>query len=210
MKDTFALLGTLDRLFSGDRNQPLTLKEFLDGMQRRSYAFAILALDIPNVIPTGIPWLSTVTGVPMLLLLVQHFAGRPVPSLPESLGRRGLPRGKLQDLLGGRVRRFIRWLERNVHARHEWWVTGMPRQLLMLAWTANIVVLAVPIPFDNLFPAYAIMFICLALIEDDGIMAMLGWLFTVVTALWTVFLLMLGHAAAMALLGALKKVVLGD
>jgi hypothetical protein len=28
----------------------------------------------------------------------------------------------------------------------------------------------------------------LALIEDDGLMAMLGWLLTAVTAVWTVFL----------------------
>ena len=29
-------------------------------------------------------------------------------------------------------------------------------------------------------------------------MAMLGWLFTFFTAVWTVFLLMIGHAAIMA------------
>ena len=52
-----------------------------------------------------------------------------------------------------------------------------------------------PIPFDNLFPAWAILFFCLALIEDDGVMAMLGWLLTAITACWTVFLLMVGHAA---------------
>ena len=65
-------------------------------------------------------------------------------------------------------------------------------------------VLALPIPFDNLFPAYAILFFCLALIEDDGVMAMLGWLLTTVTALWTVFLLLAGHAAIMALIATGK------
>ena len=49
----------------------------------RSYAFAIAALNLPNCIPTGIPWLSTITGLPMVFLLVQFFAGRPVPSLPR-------------------------------------------------------------------------------------------------------------------------------
>ena len=208
MRDSFALLSTLDRLFEGDRDSRLTLKEFLEGLHGRSYAFAILALDIPNVIPTGIPWLSTVTGVPMLLLLVQYFAGREVPTLPQAIGRRGFPRGKLQDFLG-RAARFIRWLERTVHARYEWWVTGTPRQALYAAWAINILILAVPIPFDNLFPAFAILFFCLALIEDDGAMAMLGWLFTAITALWTVFLLMVGHAAVVALLKAIGGIVFG-
>ena len=206
MKDNFGLYDALDRMFSGARESVLTLDEFLGGLQGRSYAFAVLALDVPNVIPTGIPWLSTVTGVPMLFLLAQFFAGRPVPSLPGMIGRRGLPRGKLQSFLA-RARRFIRWLEDTVHARYEWWVNGMPRRLLLAAWSLDILILALPIPFDNLFPAIAILFFCLALIEDDGVMAMLGWLFTTVTAIWTVFLLIVGRAAIMAAIAMLQDII---
>jgi hypothetical protein len=207
MKDNFGLLETLDRLFSGDRRSVLTLDEFLVGLQGRSYAFAIAALNLPNCIPTGIPWLSTITGLPMVFLLAQFFAGRPVPSLPVFAGRRGLRRGKLQHFLQ-RASRHIRWLENTVHARHEWWVNGMPRRMLLFAWSANIVVLALPIPFDNLLPAWAILFFCLALIEDDGVMAMLGWLFSVLTAIWTAFLLMIGHAAVMAAIATIKDSLL--
>ncbi len=203
MKDNFGLYDALDGMFAGARESILTLDEFLVGLQGRSYAFAILALNVPNCIPTGIPWLSTITGVPMLFLLAQFFAGRPVPSLPRAIGRRGLSRGKLQTFLA-RARRAIRWLEDTVHARHEAWVNGMPRHMLLLAWSADILLLALPIPFDNLFPAWAILFFCFALIEDDGMMAMLGWLLTAVTAVWTVFLLMVGHAAIMTVIAAGK------
>ncbi len=208
MKDNFGLLTTLDRLFEGDRDSVLTLKEFLEGLEGRSYAFAILALNIANAVPTGIPWLSTITGVPMLYLLAQYFAGRPVPSLPHTIGKRGLPRGKLQLFLG-RARRFIMWLENTVHARYEGWVNGTPRQLLLLAWAIDVLILALPIPFDNFFPAWAIVFFCFALIEDDGLMAMLGWLMTVITAFWTVFLLMVGHAAIMAAISTLRGIIFG-
>jgi hypothetical protein len=203
MKDNFGLLQTLEELFAGDRKSLLTLDEFLGALHGRSYAFAIAALNLPNCIPTGIPWLSTITGLPMVFLLVQFFAGREVPRLPALVGRRGLSRGKLQTFIG-RARRGIQWLEETVHARHEWWVDGMPRHALLVAWAANIVLLALPIPFDNLFPAWAIMFFCLALIEDDGVMAMLGWLLTAITAVWTFFLAMIGHAALMAIVAAIK------
>jgi hypothetical protein len=206
MRDTFEALETLDRLFSGDRQSVLTLDEFLGGLQGRSYAFAIAALNLPNCIPTGIPWLSTITGLPMVFLLAQYFAGRPVPSLPAFVGRRGLRRGKLQRFLE-RARRFIRWLEDAVHVRREWWVTGMRRRALLLAWSADIVILTLPIPFDNLFPSWAILFFCLALIEDDGVMAMLGWLLTAITAVWTVFLLMIGHAAIMTTITTIERFV---
>lgn len=206
MKDNFGLLTTLDGLFSGDRNSVLTLNEFLEGFAGRSFAFAVLAINIANIIPSGIPWLSTITGVPMLYILAQYFAGRPVPCLPLMIGKRGLPRGKLQDFLN-RARRFIQWLENTVHARYEWWVNGLPRRLLLLAWTMDVLILALPIPFDNFFPAWAILFFCFALIEDDGLMAMLGWLMTAVTACWTVFLLMVGHAAISAAFSTLRAVM---
>src|SRR5258708_12284385 len=99
MKDNFGLLETLDRLFSGDRQSVLTLDEFLGGLQGRSYAFAIAALNLPNCVPTGIPWLSTITGLPMVFLLVQFFAGRPVPSLPSFVRRRALQRTRFPPFL---------------------------------------------------------------------------------------------------------------
>ena len=74
------------------------------------------------------------------------------------------------------------------------------RKVTEIIWFLVIVVLALPIPFDNLFPAWAIFFFCLALIEDDGIMAMLGWVMTVVTAVWTVFLLVVGPYVVLTLL----------
>lgn len=203
MKDNFGLLATLDRLFAGDRRSVLSLKEFLEGFEGRSYAFAILAINIANIIPSGIPWLSTITGVPMLYVLAQYFAGHPVPSLPATIGKRGLPRGRLQDFLN-RARRFIRWLENTVHARYEGWVNGVPRRLLLLALSTDVLILALPIPFDNFFPAWAILFFCFALIEDDGVMAMCGWVMTAITACWTVFLLMVGHAAISAAISTLR------
>ena len=84
-------------------------------------------------------------------------------------------------------------------------MNDLPRWALLFAWTLNIVILALPIPFDNLLPAWAILFFCLALIEDDGVMAILGWLLTLATAVWTTFLLMVGHAAVMAAAAAIRN-----
>ena len=75
--------------------------------------------------------------------------------------------------------------------------------LLLIVWTLLILLLALPIPFDNLIPAWAIMFFCMALIERDGVMAMLGWVFTVLTVFWTIFLLTIGIAMVHALLSAI-------
>lgn len=203
MRESGALLPTLDRLFAGPRDSLLTIRSFVDGLEDRSYAFIIAALNVPNIVPTGIPMLSTVTGVPMVLLVMQYLRRRPAPWLPELVGRRGLPRGKLQDFLAGRARRYIEWIEDAIHPRRDWWVSGAPRKLLLIAWALLIVLLALPIPFDNLIPAWAIMFFCMALIERDGVMAMLGWLMTFLSILWTIFLLTIGIAMVHTLLHAI-------
>lgn len=191
MTERGTLLPALERLFEGPRDSRLTLDAFLAGLGGSSYAFIIAALDLPNCVPTGIPLLSTITGLPMLLFMAQALLGRPTPSLPAFLGARSLPRSRLQDFLA-RTRRGIERIESAVHPRHDWWVTGTRRRLLRMALGLMAVVLAIPIPLDNLPPAWSILFFCLALIEGDGLMAILGWLFGLLTIVWTAFLLVAG------------------
>lgn len=191
MRQNGSLLPTLDRLFAGPRDSLLTVAAFIEGLETRSFAFIVAALVLPNCIPTGLPLLSTVTGVPMVLVAAQAYLGRTTPRLPDYLGRRGLQRGRLQDFLT-RARPHIERLEAAIHPRQRWWVTGMRRRALHGAFGLMIVILALPIPFDNLFAAWAILFFCLALLEGDGVMAMLGWGLTLVTLAWTAVLLVIG------------------
>jgi hypothetical protein len=199
MTEKRSLLAALDRLFAGPREAQLTIAAFLEGLETRSYPFIVAALVLPNCVPTGIPFLSTVTGIPMVLVVAQAFLGRTSPWLPQWLGRYSLARGKLQDFFA-RVHRHLERVESAIHPRYAWWVSGIRRRLLHVACAVMIVILALPIPFDNLFAAWAILFFCLALLEDDGVMAMLGWLFTVVTFAWTIFLLIVGPWVVISLL----------
>jgi hypothetical protein len=202
MKENGSLLPTLDRLFAGPRDSLLTIAAFLEGLETRSFAFIVAALVLPNCIPTGIPLLSTVTGIPMMLVVAQAYLGRTTPCLPDYLGRRALQRGRLQDFLV-RIRPSIERLEAAIHPRHPWWVTGMRRRALHGAFSLMIVILALPIPFDNLFAAWAILFFCLALLEGDGVMAMLGWLLTLTTLAWTALLLVVGPMVAIGIIRSL-------
>ena len=57
-----------------------------------TFAFIVAALVLSNCIPTGIPLLSTVTGIPMVLVVAQAYLGRTTPRLPAFLGGRALQR----------------------------------------------------------------------------------------------------------------------
>jgi hypothetical protein len=202
MTEDRSLLATLDRLFAGPRESQLTIAAFLQGLETRSYPFIVAALVLPNCIPTGIPLMSTVTGIPMVLVVVQAFLGRTSPWLPDSVGRRSMARGRLQDFLA-RMHPRLERIESAIHPRWSWWVTGTRRRMLHVGCAAIIVILALPIPFDNLFAAWSVLFFCLALLEDDGLMAMLGWLLALVTLAWTVFLLIVGPMVVISLVKSL-------
>ena len=202
MSERGPLLPTLDRLFAGPRESLLTIGAFLEGLETRSYPFIVAALVLPNCIPTGIPLLSTVTGIPMVLVVAQAFLGRTTPWLPVSVASRALPRGRLQDFVD-RLRPRLERIEAAIHPRWSWWVSGLPRRAVHVGCSVIIVILALPIPFDNLFAAWAVLFFCLALLEDDGLMAVLGWLMTVVTLAWTAFLLIVGPVVVISLVKSL-------
>ena len=61
--------------------------------------------------------------------------------------------------------------------------------------------LALPIPFDNFFAAWAVMFFALALLERDGAMAIPGWILSAFTTAWTILLLTV-YREAPAMVGA--------
>jgi len=106
MTEERSLLATLERLFAGPRDSPLTIAAFLEGLETRSYPFIVAALVLPNCVPTGLPFLSTVTGIPMVLVVAQAFLGRTSPWLPDAVGRRAMARGRLQDFLA-RMRPYL-------------------------------------------------------------------------------------------------------
>jgi hypothetical protein len=205
------LASALGRLFAGPREGKLSLGEFLAGLQGRAYPFAIAAINLPNCIPTGIPWLSTITGVPICLLLLQEAMGTPIPSLPRAVARGALSRGRLQDFHRS-VGPWLARIERQLRPRHRWLIEGTAGLLAFLALVLNAVVLALPIPLDNLLPAWAIMFFCIARMEGDGIAAAVGWVMTIATILWTIGLLFLYSqltAIALELLQQLRILLFG-
>ena len=178
----------MDRLFAGPPEEAVSVQSLLDGMRGRSYPLVVAVFDVPNCIPTGIPWLSTITGIPICIVLVQMLMARPSAHLPRFIGNKALPRSRLQRFMV-HARPKLGWLERRVRPRMGGWIRHTPRLALSLAALANAIVLALPIPFDNFCPAWAVMLFALALLERDGIMAMLGWLFTAFTTAWTILLL---------------------
>jgi hypothetical protein len=167
---TSALLRDYVASLSGDQ---VSLDSLRDTLGDRGFGVLLFVFAVPNLIPVNIPLLSAVLGAPLVLLAAQLFYGRHKPWFPRWFASRSVSRANFEAV----VLRAIPYLERAEALLR-------PRLTPLLSWTGErliglallvlTVVLALPIPFGNWLPAFAICIIGLAIVEKDGLAVLIG------------------------------------
>jgi len=183
----------LARLCDRLGNRPVTLREVIATLRGRAYVLVVILFSLPFVAPIPLPGVSTPFGfVISFIALRQTFGLR--PWLPKSWQRRELPAGffKKTFAVAGRV---IAWLERLLRPRLAWVsrpALAQQAHAFVILVCAIILLLPLPIPFSNTFPAWAILLIAAGNLERDGLFILLGYLAAIAGLL---YLLLLGTAA---------------
>lgn len=171
----------------------VTLGDLLDRFEDRAFGMLLLILAIPNVIP--MPGLSTVVGVPMILLGLQMAWGAGRPWLPRRLSEVGFEREAFGAMME-RVRPRLEWVERLLRPRLSAVTGRTAERFLGLAVAAMGAILSLPIVFGNLPPAVGVGLIALGLIEKDGAAVALGLVVGALSVFWVAALAFgLGEAA---------------
>lgn len=150
------------------------VRDITESLGHRSFGFILLIFAMPNSIPImGIPGVSTVIGIPMLLVAVQMALGYQRVYLPSWVADRSVATASFQSFIVKaapwlqRIERLMRpRLSFLAHANAERWLGAFCAGLAFL--------LILPIPFGNLLPALGVLFIALGLIESDGICVLVG------------------------------------
>jgi hypothetical protein len=191
------------------RDPSVTLRELLGMLGEQGLLVFCGILAAPFLLPVTVPGMSTVLGVPMLLIGFAVMVSR-VPWLPDGLLRRSLPaatvRGVLQKVRG--------WAERFEHLVRPR-LLGLTSGRAINAVNGALVILAVVllmapiplVPFVNSIPALAIVLLCFGMAERDGVVIALGYLTTLVSAAYVgglVFLLFYAGLRHEELLAALR------
>lgn len=147
----------------------------------RAFGALIFVFALPNVFPTP-PGTSAILGLPLIILSFQLLYGRPTPWLPKAIALRSIAREDLAAVVRRAVP-VLKRFERVLKPRLSWLVTSVAERLLALLLLILAVILFLPIPLGNMLPAAAMCVIALALIEHDGLAALLGVVISAISML---------------------------
>ena len=111
----------------------------------------------------------------MAALAVTMWRGHGAPCLPQRVAELELPRLWAQRVLVGLASAYA-LAGRHARPRLSHLATSGRRSATALALGLMAVIIVMPIPFGNLLPAVALVFLGLGLVFRDGIAVMLGLL----------------------------------
>ncbi len=168
------------------RDPSVTLRELLGSLGEQGLLVFCGVLAAPFLLPVTVPGMSTVLGLPMLLIGFAVMMSR-VPWLPERVLNHSLPAATVRKVL----QKVQGWAERFEHLVRPRWL-GLTGSRAINAVNGGLVIVAVlllmaPIPlvpFVNSVPALAILLLCFGMAERDGLVIVLGYLLTLVAALY--------------------------
>lgn len=174
----------LAALSASAANESLTFADIFARLQGRVYPLVLVLISLPFCQPLALPGLSTPFGV-VIALLGLRFALRQKPWLPAKLMVKRLPPKLLPAILrGGAV--VLRWIEKLLHPRMTWIFDWRMLQFtagIMISVSGLLLLLPLPVPLSNFFPALAVVMIASAIAERDGFMLIAGGIiFTIACA----------------------------
>lgn len=163
------------------REETITVQDFVRLLGDRSFALAILIFALPNSLPLpGIPGLSTVTGVPILILALQMVWGKETIWLPRKVAQRELQ----QEILGKIIAKAIPYvarIEKYLHPRYRCFCSKTSERFVGVLIAIMAFILSLPIVGGNFLPGFSIALLAIALLERDGAFALISIAFTLVS-----------------------------
>ncbi len=158
---------------AADPDPTVTLGEIIHRLGHRAFGAMFFVFAAPNWLPMP-PGASTFLGLPLVLMTPQMIFGVRGPWLPNFIDGRPIQRRTMSEAFS----RLIPWLEKveKVSRPRLTFLFG-PVGDRVIAFVCFILslVLILPIPLGNMAPAAAIALFGLAMIQRDGVLALLAY-----------------------------------
>ena len=167
----------------------MTLGAIISHLRARTHLLFIILLTLPFLTPLPLPGISTPFGAVIALSSLMLALGQK-PWLPSWLQRKQVPAGLFLKILTVAVR-IVGWLERFLRPRWSWLFASkylVSAHVLLIFVAALVLLLPLPIPLTNTFPAWVILLAAGGLLEKDGGSVALSYAVFLLGALYFAFL----------------------
>jgi hypothetical protein len=189
----------IERMIKQLPEHDVTLLEIIDIVGNDGLLLLTVLLSLIFLVPVSIPGVSTVFGSAILLIGITRLLSRKL-WLPAKIGHRRLPAAKLAAGFAKALSWFHRLEKISKPHRLGFFAESALFNLLNnMALILAAVLLMMPfglIPFSNTFPAVAVIFLAIGMMQRDGGSVLLGHLANVATIAYFTALALGGVAAA--------------
>lgn len=151
----------------------ITLGALVDALEERGFGVLLFIFAFPNLVALSVPLISSILGFPIVLLTAQLAYGRHKPWFPNWLTAQSFPRQSFAAVTL-KALPYLERTERLLKPRLSLFVSWTAERLLAVFLLVLAIVLALPIPFGNWLPALSICIVGLAIVEKDGLAALVG------------------------------------
>lgn len=158
----------------------ISIAELMQKFGGRAIGALLFIFGLACMLPLP-PGATTIFGIPLLLLAPQLVIGAAAPWLPERVKARTLSAADLKKGLP-KVIPTLQKVEAISRPRLVFLFGSVGERVLGLVCTALALVLILPIPGGNILPAMAVSALSFALIQRDGLIALLGYAVAITSA----------------------------
>lgn len=163
----------------------LTIQSFLNALGDKGHAALMMLFVLPFLQPIPTFGLSAPFGISIGLIGTWMMIGKK-PWLPNKICRLEIPDNLAKNCFSTAETIFNK-LEKIFKPRQTWLIQStffhaFSGFLLMI--NGFLLALPLPIPFSNAAPAWTILIICLALVEEDGLALTFGYACSVLTCVF--------------------------
>jgi hypothetical protein len=198
---TSQLLADLRDAFPGD--EPISVRDVLKRLEGRGFGLLLLILALPNCIP-NVPGISTVFGLLLVAPAMQMIFGAGTPWIPRQIADMKAAPDTFRKAIDWAMPGLIR-VEKLVQPRLQF-LTQKPATIWFGIQTLILAgILLLPIPLVNWTPGMGVATLAIALLQRDGMFAIISFGFFVFSCVAAPMMIGAGLAGLDYIVGTISQ-----
>lgn len=176
----FTTLNIIENYIKESHADDIVMSELLNILNERAFGVVLLFLSLPNAIGlAAIPGLSTLLGIPIILVSLRMISGNDHLPLPKKFEAYKVSRKNCLKFIT-QSRPYVEKLEKLTKPRALWFSNGIGLKLTGVISFILGLIIALPIPFGNFLGGAGLLILALGLTQDDGLFIFISYVLTTI------------------------------